>query len=228
MKKSLMLVPFAMAGLVLGGLALAMQPGDKPAAQPPKPAEKPVAPKMDKKQLAAMMAMQGQPGPEHKVLQSMGGTFDATIEMNMMPGAPPLVAHATLESTLVLGGRFVQSVSRPAEGEDLKVESISYLGYDKRAKKYFWWAIDSTDTYSVHAQGDYDAASKTLTLLGENEEPGMGTMKFRTTFVLTDDDHRTMSLHFQANEQMKKMAPAGALDKDGWFPVMSMKLARKK
>lgn len=205
------------AGLVvcsLSGLALAFQPDAKPAS--------PTAPgAMDKKQIAAMMGMKGQPGPEQKFLETLVGTFDTEYHLSMMPGTPPLVAKGTQKGEMVLGGRFLQVHSTPAADEDLKIESLSYIGFDNRNKKYFWWGIDSTDTYSVFAEGTMDPATKTITLLGENEEPGMGKMPFKTIFKLADPDRTTMEIWFQF-----KGAPGA--DADGWFRIMEMIKTRKK
>ena len=56
------------------------------------------------------------PGPEHKVLELDVGTWDATVEMFMVPGAPPTVSQGTETSTLGCGdsdmtGKVVESKS---------------------------------------------------------------------------------------------------------------------
>ena len=201
----------ALVACSLSGLALALQPEGKPAAMPA----------MDKKQIAAMMGMKGQPGPEQKFLETLVGTFDTEYNLTTMPGTPPLVAKGSQKGEMVLGGRFLQVHSTPAADEELKIESLSYLGFDNRNKKYFWWGIDSTDTYSVFAEGDMDPATKTITLLGENEEPGMGKMPFKTIFKLADPDRTTMEIWFQF-----KGAPGA--EADGWFRIMEMIKTRKK
>ncbi|TWT40926.1 hypothetical protein RAS1_36140 [Phycisphaerae bacterium RAS1] len=224
--------------LSFGGAAAARaddkKPDDKKPESKPAPAgateKKPDAAPgmMDKKQIAAMMAMKGQPGSEHKMLDALAGSFDVEIKMSMMPGTPPLVAHAVFEGQWVLGKRFIQTMSKPAAGEELKIESISYFGFDQRTEKYFWWGIDNTDTYSVFAEGEYDETSKTVTLFGENLEQGVGKMKFKVVLKLESADKHTMAVMFQAPEAMRATVPAGALDKDGWFAIMESVATRKK
>lgn len=188
-----------LAGAILTGLAPS-QPDNKPAAP------------IDKKMIAAAMATQGLPVDEHKVLESMVGDFDVELRISMMPGQPPMVAHAKASGKWILGNRFIQYSTLPAEGEDLKMESLSTFGYDKRTKKYFWIGIDSTDTYAVFAQGDYDKATQTLTLLGENLEPGQGMVPFKV-IIKPEGENRSFQLWFQI-----KGAPGA--DADAWFKVV--------
>lgn len=177
---------------------------------------------MSKQELARMIAQMSAPGEGHKALEVFVGEADAETTLVMGPGAPPLTVRTVMHGEWVLGGRFVRIVSRPAEGEELPAESISYFGYDTRRGAYFWWGMDTMGTYGVYAQGEYDPATRTFTLLGENEEPGMGVMKFRNTITQHEDGTRSASIHFQAPEAMRPMLPPGTADAEGWFPVMTM------
>jgi hypothetical protein len=196
------------------------------SAQQPAPG----APGMpSKKEIAAALAQSGKPAPEHKNLAPLVGEFDFEVRMNVAPGAPPIVAKGTNKAEWVLGERFVASVTEPAADEELKVGSISYFGYDKRTKKYFWFGIDSTDTYSVFAEGDYDPATRTFTLYGENlEEQLGGKARFKNVLTLNDDGSRTMKIMFQAPEAVRGQMPPGMADKDGWFLAAEMVATRKK
>ncbi len=197
------------------------------SAQQPPPA--PGAGMPSKKEIAASLAQQGKPGPEHKNLAPLVGEFDFEVRMNVAPGVPPIVAKGSNKADWVLGERFVASVTEPAADEELKVGSISYFGYDKRTKKYFWFGMDSTDTYSVYAEGDYDAATRTFTLYGENlEEQLGGKAKFKNVLTINDDGGRTMKIMVQAPEAVRGQMPPGMADKDGWFSVAEMVATPKK
>jgi len=175
-----------------------------------------------KKQIAAMMAAKGQPTADHKLLEPLIGERDMTISMNMGPGMPPLTAHAKARGEWVLGDRFVHLSTEPAEGEELQISSIGYIGFDTRTKKYFWWGIDSTDTYSVFAEGVYDDVTKSLVLLGENLEPEMGgKAKFRTIFNLDPASDARMSIAFAIPDEMRGQMPEGAIDAEGFMTIMS-------
>jgi hypothetical protein len=197
-------------------------------SQPAEPKQG-ATPPIDKKMIMSILSQRGGPVDQHKLLDAFVGARAVKIEMPMGPGAPSIAADATSEGKWVLGNRFIQIHTTPAEGEELKIESITYLGFDKRTEKYFWIGIDSTDTYSVFAEGTYDEKTKALTLFGENFEPERGgKVKFKTIFTLTGADVHSMQIMFQADDEMKKMAPPGALDADGWFKVVGSTSTLKK
>lgn len=200
----------AAAVLAAGFIAAAL------AAQPAQ--EKGKAP--SKKDIAAMLEKRGGPVEQHKALEPLVGEFDAEFRMNAGPGAPPMTAAGTASAKWILGKRFVQVSTAPAQGEDLKIESQATFGYDKRTSKYFWWGIDSTDTYSVWAEGTYDDKTKTFTLLGTNEEPGVGKLPFKTVIQIKDEKTNTVQIWFQ-------MKGAPGADAEGWFMVVENVYTRK-
>lgn len=199
------------------------QPPAAPPSPPPAPpaAQIPAAPPMDKKTIAAMMEQRGGPAEEHKLLEPLVGEFNVEIRMSMMPGQPPLIARALGRARWIFGDRFIQAETRPADDEELKISSLSTFGFDKRSKKFFWIGIDSSDTYSVFSEGDYDKDTKTFTLLGENEEPGLGKVPFKTVIQIVNDDERLFQVWFLFNG-------APGTDADGWFKVMEAAYARAK
>ena len=80
--------------------------------------------------------------------------------------------------------------------------------------------LPAMESRLVLHEGDYDAATRTITFLGTNDEPGMGKMPFKFILKLTDDTHRTTELWFQ-------MKGAPGADADGWFQIMEMKSTKK-
>lgn len=172
-----------------------------------------------KKQFVEMMRSKGQPTEAHKLLEQAVGEFDSEFRM-FVPGMPPLVAKGTMAGRSVLGGRFVEVTSHAAEDEVMKIESISYFGFDGRKGKYYWWGIDSTDTYSVFAEGDYDPATKSISMYGENEEPGLGKVPFKAVLSVGDPARSTMEIWFQ-------MQGAPGADADGWFRMVEIVKTRR-
>lgn len=181
-----------------------------------------------KRQMMAALEQKGQPAPEHQRLEALVGDFDLSIAMMMGPGVPPVTARSSAHGRWVLGGRFVQITSDAAEGELFSVSSISYVGFDKRKSKYFWWGIDSTDTYSVFAEGDYDEGTRSLVLYGTNIEPELGGQtRFKTTFVLEAPDAHTMSVAFEVPAEMRAMMPEDAVDAEGFIRIMESRASRR-
>ena len=216
--KSTLLIPIAAAAIAfLAGLAISQ----------------PAVPQLDaqemKKQAIAMMATKGQPTENHKLLEPFTGTFDVDTKMIMGAGMPPMEARSITEAKWVLGNRFVEAHAIPARGEDFPMSSIGYLGYDTRTSKYFWWGIDSTDTYSVFAEGAYDAETKTFTLYGENLEPDLNTkMKFKAVFHVKSRDAYTMAIRFQVPPEMAAAMPADAVDAEGYTTIMELSAKRRQ
>ncbi|MBL8962580.1 MAG: DUF1579 family protein [Phycisphaeraceae bacterium] len=177
-------------------------------------------PDLDKKTITAMFDQVGGPVAEHANLEPLVGDSDMEVRITMMPGTPPMIARAVGQARWVLGGRFIELRSTPAPGEELGISSIGYMGYDKRQGKYFWWAIDSTDTYSVFAQGNYDPDSRTFTLLGENQEPGIGMVPFKIIIRQDNDTRGTTQVWF-------KRLDAPNADAEGWAMMVEMISTRK-
>lgn len=185
------------------------------------PDENPETAKVVKKKMAAMMASRGQPTEAHAKLEPMIGTFDVEYSFSFGPGMPPITSKGRQTARWILGKRFIEVTSQSTPDEEFKMEAMAIIGFDTRSQKYFWFGVDSSDTYSVFAEGTLDDTGKVLTLLGTNDEPGLGKVPFKFINTRQDADHGTMEVWFQV-----KNAPGA--DKDGWFRVMSMTRTRVK
>ena len=175
------------ASLAIAQTKPADQPGDKPTGMPQMSAEE-----MMKEGLKL-----GEPGEEHARLAKLQGTWKVTGQF-FMPGAAPMRFTGTNEAKMILGGRFLRIEGKAQSAQPgLSSESLSVLGFDKRTGKHTLWGVDTYGTYSISAQGDRDDATKTVTYLGENEEPGMGKIPFKFVVKHTDDAHYTLELHMQ-------------------------------
>jgi len=182
-------------------------------------------PKEMKRQAIAMMGVKGQPTENHKLLDPFTGEFDVDTRLFMGPGLPPIEARSITKAAWVLGGRFVEAHATPGKGEEFPMSSIGYLGFDTRTKKYFWWGIDSTDTYSVFAEGGYDAETRTFTLYGENLEPTLGGMtKFKAVFKVLARDGYKLAIKFRVPKEMA----AGDVDAEGYATILELTAKRRR
>jgi hypothetical protein len=136
-----------------------------------------------------------QPGPEHKLLQSMAGKFKQKIKFNYAPGqSMEGDGSGTVES--ILGGRFVQ-ISSEGTIMGMKTKSITILGFDRRKNKYTLFSIDEMGTYSVIAEGDYDSNTKIMTLTGTEDDPTMKMKQdFKFIFNFANENERKMDIVF--------------------------------
>ena len=109
------------------------------------------------------------PGPEHEMLKKDVGTWDATVEMFMAPGAPPAVSKGT-ETVTMLGG-FWQLTEFKSEMMGQPFEGRGATGYDPAKKKYVGTWVDSMTPGYYTVEGTYDPATKTLTAIDGGPRP---------------------------------------------------------
>jgi hypothetical protein len=123
-------------------------------------------------------------GPEHAVLKKMEGTWDTMIKM----AGQESKGSATYK--MDLGGLWLASTF---EG-DMMGEKFSGRGfdtYDAGKKKYVGVWFDSMSTTPMVMEGNYDAAKKTMTMVGE--APGMDGKMTKHRMVSTMPDDNTMN-----------------------------------
>ncbi len=107
-----------------------------------------------------MMAMMPKPGPEHALLASLSGHWDAKTTVRF-PGAPEMVTKGT-ETVSMLGG-FWQISDFEGEMMGQKFSGRGTLGYDPNKKKYVGTWCDTMSPALTYFEGTMDAAKKTLT-----------------------------------------------------------------
>jgi hypothetical protein len=167
------------------------RPAEKKQPPPPMPGGQSMEEMM--KQAQQMAA----PAEQHQRLATREGRWKVS-GMFIMPGAPPMAFTGTSDAKMILGGRFLQiNGSAQSANPGMNSESLTVIGFDKRTGKYTMWSVDTYGTYSISATGEHDDATNTTTLLGENEEPGMGKVPFKFVIKTVDDDHYTLELHMQ-------------------------------
>ena len=171
------LVPLLILFTALGFLTGATLP------QEPAPDQEP----QEGPSMLEMMEL-GQPGPEHAELAKGVGTWDAvsTLTMPPMPGMPempPMQSKATTVNEMVLGNRFMRSVSSGMMMGQ-KTESITYIGFDRRHDEYVVVGLDTMGTYFVTARGK--RGEDGVIRLAGSDDDGWGGQDF--VFEVDDSD----------------------------------------
>lgn len=193
---------FAVAGIcatLMAAVAPSAQPGEKPA-DATKPQVQPTGPTKD--ELIAMIAAVGKPAEQHKVLESFVGEFRVSGTITMGPGME-LSWESDAKGEMILGKRFAEIDMKSVEGSKPQVESKNLMGFDTRTFKYTMIGVDTLGTYSVTASGDYDEATRTMTLFGSTDELGRAK-HFRFIYVLKDDGYTTeMQMEISAGNWQK-------------------------
>lgn len=129
------------------------------------------------------------PGPEHKRLQELVGTWDCKMKM---AGAPEAMdAVATYKSDL--GGLWVASEFK-CDSPAFKFTGKGLDGYDTNKKKYVGTWADSLSTGLMVFEGTYDEKTKTTTMEGEGYNEQGKPAKYRNVTKETDDNHFTFEM----------------------------------
>jgi hypothetical protein len=184
-------------------LVLAAAAAPAGAAESPKSAAsklttttaKPEAIKTDPAQDAMMaeMAKYAAPGPMHKRLESMVGTWKCTVKAWMAPGEP-MVSEGTSVNTLVLGGRYLAQdftstmMDQPFQGWGL-------TGYDNRKQQFTGLWIDNTSTAMMTQTGSLNAKGDELVFKGTTDGPDGKPMDVRMVTKFVDDKKHVFSMY---------------------------------
>jgi len=141
----------------------------------------------------AQMPPMPQPGPEHEMLKKDVGTWDATVEAFMAPGAPPSVSKGT-ETLSMMGGFWLLSEFK-SEMMGQPFEGRGTTGYDPAKKKFVGTWVDTMAPGYYTVEGTYDAAKKTLTEIMEGPDPSGAVAKTKATTAWTGADGRVFTMY---------------------------------
>ncbi len=132
----------------------------------------------------------GTPGPEHKNLEPLVGSWKVTAKFWFKPDAEPTVSDGTAVRKWALGKRYVAELYK-GTAAGLPFAGMGWTGYDRVAKKYVAAWIDTMGTGLETSTGTYDPKKKTFTYTSESFDPFSG-MKIKTKEVLrivSNDEH---------------------------------------
>jgi hypothetical protein len=129
--------------------------------------------KPDEKAMMEAMAKAAAPGPEHKQLEAMVGSWTTETKTWMAPGQPPMVSSGAAENTSILGGRYIQQEYK-GDFMNMPFVGTGLTGYDKTLKRYVATWADNMSTGILRLTGTYDEATKTYTYDGTYPDPTAG------------------------------------------------------
>lgn len=139
--------------------------------------------------IVAVSAGQTQPptpkaGPEHAILKKMEGNWDTTMKMMGQE------SKGTATYKMDLGGLWLASTFEGSMmGE--KFSGRGFDTYDAGKKKYVGVWFDSMSTTPMTMEGTFDAAKKTMTMIGE--APGQDGKMTKHKMVTTMPDDNTIN-----------------------------------
>ena len=145
--------------------------------------------KMDTQAMMEVYKKLGTPGPQHRLLAGMAGSWTTKTSACMEPGNPPVESAGTSEQKMILGGRFLQ---QDFTGEMMggTFNGIGVTGYDNHTKKYVSTWMDTMSTAILLFEGTASADGKTITQEARYDDPIKGSMKWRSvTKIVNDNGH---------------------------------------
>lgn len=143
----------------------------------------------------------GTPGPEHKLLEPLVGTFQTRVKCWMDPAETPQVSEGAVQRKSKLDGRFI------CEEVEGKFNSQPYhgfgtIGFDRAKKKFVYSWIDSMSTAIKIQQGTYDEGTKTWTFKMEETCPITGKpVRMRDTLRLVSANEQLMEMYRQLGDE---------------------------
>jgi hypothetical protein len=144
------------------------------------------------------------PGPEHKLLEHLTGTYTAKVKAYFEPGKPPEESIGVMKRKMLMGGRYLQEdYEGKIAGEDFN--GMGIIGFDKVKKKYVFSWIDSMSTGFMTSEGTYDAAKKTFSYVSEDLDPASGKrMKGRDILRVDSPEQQTFEMYRQPLDEGAK------------------------
>jgi hypothetical protein len=151
------------------------------------------------------------PNEHHERLAESVGTWDVASKFWMAPGMPPQETKAESIIEPILGGRYIQeqytgTVQMPGM-EPQSFTGMGIFGYDVAKEQYVGIWADTMSTAPMMTAGQYDQATKTITLSCEFDCPmqGPSTMKMTHTKVSPNEFIVTGYQTPQGGEETKIM-----------------------
>ena len=155
--------------------------------------------------LMAEAMVHSAPIEAHDRLRRLAGEWNYVVEMTM-PGVPPKRGSGTTSVREILGGRFIEMRST-SEGSP-PVQSVMFLGYDKRGSKsqYFSIGLDSLGTWYTNPHGQWNNDTASLELRGAEHDPATGAaIPYRQVFRFPAEDTMTLDVYASVPGQQDEL-----------------------
>ena len=142
---------------------------------------------------AARAQMPPPPGPEHQVLASAAGTWNAVVEMTG-PDGSTMRSTGVQEDTVGCGGRCLVTSFKSEMMPGTMFEGRGVTAWDSAKKKYVGAWTDSMSPGLGVSEGTYDAATKSLTSFMDSTDMTGTLAKTKSVVHHTDADHKVMTM----------------------------------
>jgi hypothetical protein len=135
------------------------------------------------------------PGPEQAVLKQDEGTWDATVEMFMAPGAPPMTSKGTETSVMGCGGLCLITDFKGEMGPGQPFHGHGTSAWDAAKKKYVGTWTDSMSSGIAMGESTWDATAKTMTGSMEGTDQSGKPSKMKSVVEYKDAGTRVFTMY---------------------------------
>lgn len=134
------------------------------------------------------------PGPVHQMIAKSNGQWKVETSVWMAPGQEPVKGSGTCTNTMILGGRYQQSMNK-GEMMGMQFEGMNLLGYDNTEKMFTSTWIDNMGTGTMTVKGTWDEATKSINFKGSMMDPMTGkNTNIKEIFTIVDDNNQTLQM----------------------------------
>jgi Protein of unknown function (DUF1579) len=150
----------------------------------------------------------GLPGPQHRALDSLIGTWKVELSMygtiGRDPNDPPIVSKDLIcRREWVAGGRYIEDTTQGTLG-DGKYWRKGWLGYSNMDRRHEWITIDAVNSNMMYYAGRPGSTSASPIIMtgvftdqGVAGEASVGkSVDMRTVIKIENPDRHVMELYF--------------------------------
>ncbi|MEM6470584.1 MAG: DUF1579 domain-containing protein [Planctomycetota bacterium] len=134
-----------------------------------------------------------EPGPSHKHLERMVGTWNTVSTDFSTNPDQPIKAEGVAVFEMIMGGRFVKCDFKSDFG-GMPMQGMGLQGYDNKLKKYVGTWIDNFGSGMMRSVGTYDEKTDTLTENSTGSSP-MGEMKMKMVTKYKSKDKFQLTMY---------------------------------
>jgi len=143
--------------------------------------------KVDVQAMMEVYQKVGTPGPPHKMLAKLTGSWTTRTKAWMEPDKPPVEGTGTCEQKMLFDGRYLQQ-EYTGEMMGAPFTGTNLVGYDNHTKKYVSVWIDSMSTGIYFFEGTASADGKTISQECTYDDPVRGPSLWRSVSRIVDEN----------------------------------------
>ena len=155
---------------------------------------------LDSATIASAWEDYGKTGPNHKLIDTLAGTWQEEIKFYMDGVDTPQTVKMTAVIAPVLNGLYQQTLHR-GKIDGLPYEGRAILGFNKANKKFEYTWIDNFSSGMMYLSGDLDSVTNLINLTGKMADPVTGKeIGIRQTIEMPGNKKQHIKLYDTRNK----------------------------